>query len=91
MSECIYCNEGAYRLDGEWRICDACEGQVVSDEELTQAALAPKRYIAWNKETGRYLGRFGFCETDKSLTPRLSETALLLIRHTYLNVEWGVI
>ncbi len=58
---------------------------------LTAAALAPKRYIAWNAKTGMFFGHngLGFNLENKELSPRLSETELLLVRFSYINVEWA--
>jgi hypothetical protein len=58
---------------------------------LTTAALAPKRYIAWNAKTGMFFSNhgMGFDLEDKALAPNLSETELLLVRFCYDNVEWA--
>ena len=58
---------------------------------LTASTMAPKRYVAWNKKTGLFLGNSGcgFTETRKEFSPLLSETELLLVRYQWKNVEWG--
>ncbi len=58
---------------------------------LIQATLAPKRYIAWNTKTKMFFGHdgMGFNLEEKTLSPALSKTELLLVRHCYKNVEWA--
>ena len=60
--------------------------------DLTSAALAPKRYVAWSEKTGLFLGAngHGFTETRREFSPGLGETELMVIRYMYpkANIAW---